>query len=119
MLIAGIILLSVSTGLTSTGCSVICADSVRNKDRATAQNLCVTLASLVSMVAPLVAARLVTLFGGLNAQGIRPLYYIYFAGHGFIFLLVAAQLREHRRGQVVEAGVATGFTSDFKWLFEG
>jgi MFS family permease len=118
VLIVGIILFSVSMRLMGTGCSVICADSVRNKDRATAQNLCVTLASLVSMVAPLVAARLVTLSGGLNAQGIRPLYYLYFVGHGFILLLVAAQLREPRQGQVAEAGVATGFVSDFKWFFE-
>jgi MFS family permease len=119
VLIAGIILFSVSMRLTGTGCSVICADSVRNKDRVTAQNLCVTLASLVSIVAPLVAARLVTLSGGLNAQGIRPLYYLYFIGNCFIFLIIAAQLREPRQGQVVEAGVVTGFIGDFKWLFEG
>jgi MFS family permease len=119
VLILGIILFSVSMRLTGTGCSVICADSVGNKDRATAQNLCVTLASLVSMLAPLAAARLVTLFGGLNAQGIRPLYYAFFVGQGFIFLLVATQLREPRLTYAGEAGTATRFVDDFKWLYEG
>jgi MFS family permease len=119
ILIAGIIFFSVSMRLTGTGCSVICADSVRNTDRATAQNLCVTLASLVAMVAPLVAARTITHFGGLNASGIRPLYYIYFIGQGLIFLMIFSQLKEPKRGQIVDAESANGFVSDFKWFFEG
>jgi len=118
-LIAGIILFSISMRLMGTGCSVICSDSVRNQDRATAQNLCVTLASLLSMLAPVVAAHLVTVFGGLNAQGIRPLYCIRFVGYGFIFLFVAAQLREPRPAQAAVAGAAPGFIGDFKRLFEG
>jgi MFS family permease len=119
VIIAATILLSISMRLTGTGCSVICADSVRNESRATAQNLCVTLASLLSMIAPLVAAYLVTLFGGLNAQGIRPLYYIRFVGYGFILLFVAAQLREPRQPQVAKAGADPGFIDDFRRLFEG
>jgi DHA1 family tetracycline resistance protein-like MFS transporter len=118
-LIAGIILLSISMRLTGTGCSVICADSVRNQDRATAQNLCVTLASLLSIIAPLVAAHLVTVFGGLSAQGIRPLYYIRFTGYGFIFLFIAAQLREPRLAQATVAGADSSFIDDFRRLFEG
>jgi len=72
VIIAATILFSVSMRLTGTGCSVICADSVPNKDRATAQNLCVTFASLLSMIAPLIAAPLITAFGGLTADGIAP-----------------------------------------------
>lgn len=119
ILIAGIILFSIAMRLTGTGCSVICADSVRNIDRVTAQNLCVTFASLVSMVAPLVAARSITLFGGLNATGIRPLYYIYFAGQGLIFLLIFTQLKEPKRGQMADAQSSNGFVGDFKWFLKG
>jgi len=118
IIIIGIILFSISIRLTNTGCSVICADSVKNKDRATSQNLCVTLASLVSMVAPLVAASLVTFFGGLNTQGIRPLYYLAFIGYVLIFILVSAKLREPKREKVVEERITTSFVDDFKWLFE-
>lgn len=118
-IIAATILLSISMRLTGTGCSVICADSVRNKDRATAQNLCVTFASLLSMIAPLAAAPLVTAFGGMTAEGIRPLYYIRFVGYGLVFLFVAAQLREPRRVRMAEARADPGFIGDFKQLFEG
>jgi MFS family permease len=118
IIIIGIILFSVSIRLTGTGCSVICADSVMNKDRATSQNLCVTLASLVSMVAPLIAASLVTLSGGLNTQGIRPLYYLAFIGYILVFILVAAKLREPKRERVVEERITNSFIDDFKWLFK-
>lgn len=119
VIIAATILFSVSMRLTGTGCSVICADSVQNKDRATAQNLCVTFASLLSLIAPLIAAPLITVFGGLTAEGIRPLYYVRFAGYGLILLFVAAQLREPERVRATGAGANPGFIGGFRQLFEG
>jgi len=118
-IIAAAILLSISMRLTGTGCSVICADSVRNENRATAQNLCVTLASLLSMIAPLVAAPLVTAFGGMTVEGIRPLYYIRFGGYSLVFLFVAAQLREPGRMRTVGVRADPNFIGDFKQLFQG
>jgi MFS family permease len=116
---AAMILLSISMRLTGTGCSVICADSVQNKDRATAQNLCVTLSSIASLIAPLIAAYLITLFGGLTVEGIRPLYYLRFVGYGFVLLLVGVQLREPRRERSAGTGSALGFITGFRQLFEG
>jgi MFS family permease len=118
-IIAATILLSISVRLTGTGCSVICADSVHNEDRATAQNLCVTFASLLSMIAPLLAAPLVTTFGGMTAEGIRPLYYVRFAGYGFVLLFVAVQLREPRPARGSEAEAGLGFIGGFRQLLEG
>jgi Na+/melibiose symporter-like transporter len=105
--------------LSGTGCSVICADSVANEDRATAQNLCVTLSSMAGLVTPLIAARLIALYGGLNAEGIRPLYYIRFAGYGLVLLFVALQLTEPRRVHVASDQAAPGFVDDFRQLFAG
>lgn len=116
---AATILASVSMRLTSTGCSVICADSVENRDRATAQNICVTLASLLSMFAPLVAARMITASGGLNAEGIRPLYYVRFVGYILILLFVAAQLRNPSLNHRTGMDASRGFVSGFRQLFEG
>ena len=118
-IIAATILLSIAMRLIGTGCSVICADSVHNEDRATAQNICVTCASILSMIAPLVAAWLVTASGGLTVEGIRPLYYIRFAGYILVFLFVAAQLRELKGTGMAEASANPGFIGDFKQLFEG
>jgi MFS family permease len=119
VLIGAAILTSVSTRLSGTSSSVICADSVENRDRVTAQNLCGTLSSIASMVSPLVAAYLVTAFGGMKVEGIRPLYYIRFVGYGLVFLLVATQLRELRQKRPGKARVGLGFVADFRRLLEG
>ena len=118
VIVAAVILLSISMRLTGTGCSVICADSVENEDRATAQNLCVALSSIAGLVAPLVAAHLITLYGGLNAKGIRPLYYIRFVGYGLVLFLVAVQLREPERVRVADDRGNSSFVGDFRRLFE-
>jgi MFS family permease len=118
-LVAAAILASIAARLSGTGCRVISADSVQNQDRVTAQNVCGTLGSLAGMVAPLVAAYLVTLFGGMTVEGIRPLYTIQFVGYGLVFLLVALQLREPQRERLAAPGTRLGFFVDFRRLFEG
>jgi MFS family permease len=117
-IIAAMIIFSISMSLTGTGCSVICADSVGNEDRATAQNLCVTLASLCSMVAPLAAPALITAFGGMTVEGIRPLYYVRFVGYALILFFVAAQLREPKRVPTLEPMANPGFIGDFRQIFK-
>ena len=119
VLVAAVILASVAARLTGTGCSVICADSVQNRDRVTAQNVCSSLASIASMMSPLVAAYLVTTFGGMTVEGIRPLYYVQLAGYGLIFIFVAVQLREPQRKRLAGTKARFGFILDFRVLFEG
>jgi MFS family permease len=118
-LVAAAILASIAVNLSNTGCRVICADSVQSKDRVTAQNVCSALASIAGMISPLVSAYLVTVFGGITVEGIRPLYYLQFAGYGLIFLLVVVQLREPQRGQLADAETRFGFIADFRHLFDG
>ena len=118
ILVGAAILASASVRLSGTGCSVLCADSVENRDRVTAQNVCGTLGAIAAMVSPLVAAYLVTGFGGLTVEGIRPLYYIQFVGYGLVFLLVAAQLRESERKRLTGAKSRFGFVADFRDLFQ-
>ncbi|MGD8750122.1 MAG: MFS transporter [Anaerolineales bacterium] len=118
-IIAAMVLFSISTRFIGTGCSVICADSVQNEDRVTAQNICVTVASLFAMLAPLAAAQLVTRFGGLNVEGIRSLYTIRFVGYILVFLFLVTQLRELTTTPGMETSVRLGFLDDFKQLLEG
>ena len=118
-LVAAVIFASIAGSLSNMGCRVICADSVESKDRVTAQNVCSTLASIIGMISPLIGAYLVTVFGGMTVDGIRPLYYLQFAGYGLVFLLVVAQLREPKREQLAGAETGFGFVSDFRHLFEG
>jgi len=118
LLVFSAVLASVSMRLSGTGSSVICADSVQNKDRVTAQNLCGTLSGIVSMLSPLIGAFLITRFGGMTTEGMRPLYYVQFVGYGLVFLLVASQLREPKR-VLLEGTHRADFLADFGDLFRG
>ena len=118
-IIVAAILSSISMRLVGTGCSVICSDSIENRDRATAQNLCVTFASIASLIAPLAAANLITLSGGLNVAGIRPLYYIRFVGYGLLLLFVLTQLRELDSARWTDRRSITSFIGGFKQLLVG
>jgi MFS family permease len=118
-LVAAAILASVAIRLSGTGCRVISADSVQNQDRVTAQNVCGTLASIVGIISPLLAAHLVTHFGGMTVEGIRPLFYVQFVGYGFVLLIVALQLREPQRDRLIAPKTRLGFIVDFRRLFEG
>ncbi len=118
LLVAAAVLASVATSMSNTGARVICADSVQSKDRLTAQNLCKTVASIAGIISPLVSAYLVTVFGGMTVEGIRPLYYLQFAGYGLVLLLVMVQLREPQRRELTGAESRFGLLADFRHLFE-
>lgn len=117
LLIIAALLAAIATRLTSTGCSVICADSVKNPDRATAQNACGSMSAILAMVSPLIAASLITVFGGMSVEGMRPLFYVRVVGYGLVFLLVARKLREPRVRRGEGAIGRWGFVTDFGQLF--
>ena len=117
-LIPAVILIAVSMRFTGTGCSVLCADQLENRDRATGQNMCNAIASVFLALSPMIAAVLVTRFGGLGAQGLRPLYYIQFAGYGLIMLYVAVRLKGPVRLNLADEEDRTGILGDFRRLFK-
>ncbi len=116
LIIAATMLYNVALRLTGTGCSVISLDAVDNHDRATAQNLCAFFRSILSIVAPLLAAPLVTVFGGMTSDGIRPLYAIRFIGYALVFLLVSTQLQDVRN--IATPAIHTGLKGGFGHLFQ-
>ncbi len=66
-------------------CPMICGAALKNDERVTGMQLCDTISAAPRIIAPIVAASLITAFGGMNVEGIRPLYWIQLIG-----LLVAA-----------------------------
>jgi len=116
-LLMAVTLISISMRFTGTGCSVLCADQLKNQDRATGQNLCNSIASVFLALSPMIAAVLVTRFGGLTAQSIRPLYYIQFAGYALIMLYVAIRLREPVRQKLTAERNSGGILGDFRRIF--
>ena len=104
--------------LLGAGCSVICRDSVANKDRLTAQNTCVTLASLGGLFAPMAAAVLVSGAGGLTTEGIRSLYWLQFVGYLLVFHLVFRWLEEPSHIRGLRGTKPGNFLADFRQLLD-
>ncbi len=84
-------------GMRLGSCVVICDLSLPNEDRATGKALCEGIGALPTLFAPTLAAILVTWFGGINAEGIRPLYWIQFLTRILLFCYVAFKLTEITR----------------------
>ena len=79
------------------GCAVICGNSLASEDRATGMSLCETFAAgVLGIVAPMLGASLVGAFGGVNVNGIRPLFFISLVGITGAFFLVLTQLSNRR-----------------------
>jgi MFS family permease len=116
LLYAGIGFLYMGVRITCTSCTVIGARELANEERATARGVCRTFSSLLTVLTPMLAAWLITLSGGINVGGIRPLYFIQLAIFGSILVLV---LRFVREPQDREAAAGRGGLSDFTEIFRG
>ncbi|MBI4186895.1 MAG: MFS transporter [Chloroflexi bacterium] len=98
-------------------CTVICANCLADRDRATAMSLCETFAwGAMGTVSPLLGALLVTSFGGVNVSGIRPLFFITSGGTVVTFLLLLTQLSGQSWGKLGHAG--TSFFKDTLQVFK-
>jgi len=78
-------------------CVVICDLSLPNEDRATGKALCEGVGALPTLLSPTVAAILVTMFGGMNVEGIRPLYWIQFAAQVLLVVYASRRMVEMER----------------------
>jgi MFS family permease len=99
------------------GCSVVCANCLKSANRATGMSICETFGmGLLSLAAPMLAAWMVTAFGGVNVQGIRPLFLVCAAGVAVTFILVLTRLsnRGWRNTRSNGSNFFQGFSQIFK-----
>jgi MFS family permease len=96
-------------------CVVICDLSLPNRDRATGKALCEGLGALPTLFAPIMAASLITWFGGISTENIRRLYRIQVVAMIGLFLYVATRLTEIVRDQRYDR---SGFLNGFKEVFQ-
>jgi Na+/melibiose symporter-like transporter len=119
MVIPALAVMTFALRVTSTVCPTICGSCFKSHERAPGMALCDTLSSLPRLIVPIGAAYLVTIFGGLNIQGIRPLYMIQFSGLSFTFIMIWRLFEEPYN--IAEARTATkekaSFISNVKQLF--
>jgi MFS family permease len=115
-LYAGIVIYYLGMRLTCTSCTVTCAAELPNRERATGRGLCRTLASPVAILTPLLAAWLISQFGGISTEGVRPLYAVQMLIFVAIFVLLLTQLSpSHASG---ESGAGRHILADFAQVFK-
>jgi MFS family permease len=114
-LYAAIIVYYLGSRVTCTACTVTCAAELPNEGRATGRGLCRTLASPVAIATPLLAAWLISQFGGIRVEGIRPLFVIQAFIFGVVLLLLTrlSAARDHN-GPADGRRVLSGFVQVFQ-----
>lgn len=95
-------------------CLTICDVSVKSEDRSSCKGICDGVFAAPSLIAPTLAAFIITQYGGIGVEGIRPLYWIQLAAGAILFLLLATQLTE-----IVRPNVSgnLGFVKDYQEVF--
>jgi MFS family permease len=86
--------------LDRTVCPMICGSSLASSERVTGMGICDTVSFLPNLIAPLVGAYLITIFGGMNVEGIRPLYYIQVIGLIIAIIILYTKFENPKLRQV-------------------
>jgi MFS family permease len=85
--------------MSTQSCATVCGNCLANRDRATGMMICESVAAgLMGMAGPIAGAWLVRSFGGMNAAGIRPIFFICLIGTVGTFSIVWTQLSNRRWG---------------------
>jgi MFS family permease len=79
MAAVALILSGAVTILDRTVCPMICGASLASAERLTGMGVCDTISFFPQLIAPILGAMLITYFGGMNATGIRPVFFIQIA----------------------------------------
>jgi MFS family permease len=100
-------------------CATICGNCLANEDRATGMTICETVAAgLLGMAGPMLGACLVTIFGGVNASGIRPLFFLSLIITISTFMIILAQL-SGKRWRIASVTKSNIFSDIYQVLKEG
>jgi len=123
MLIPAMILAQISFRMIFPLTDIIFVGTSKPKGRAQAMGFSRTIWAIPSILAPMTAAVIVTMFGGINTQGIRPLYLIQLFLITLIILFIVFMLESPHARLITKKHESdlrkTGFIEDFKELFRG
>ena len=114
--IIAIAILISGLGMMVGSCVIICDLSLQQRDRATGKALCEGTGALPTILAPTVAAILITIFGGISIQSIRNLYWIQFVVQVLLFVYVYRNLEDIDR--VKRPPIKLNFLMEFGEVFQ-
>jgi len=106
-----LVLTSSTWGAGMVVCPMICGSALRSEERATGMQICDTVTAVPRILAPVAAAYIITLFGGIDAGGIRPLYWIEVGGLLVAILIIYRFFEDPREGLAIEPSPILGGAS--------
>jgi len=120
MLIPALILLQMTgfRSLSVTIENVYIATSLKDEDRASGFGVSTVISTIGGTLAPIAAAYLVISFGGINAEGIRPLFFIQLVGLIPLAVVIYLRLTEIGKARDEVRKDAKNFFKDFSSLFK-
>ena len=80
-----------------TACPMVCGSCLKSSERATGMQFCDTLSAVPRLISPIIGAAIVTSFGGISVDGIRPLYYVQVAGFLVVLLIILRRYPSYKR----------------------
>jgi len=122
MLIPAIVLAQTSMRMIMPLTDIIFVETTKPEKRALAMGFSRTVWAIPTALAPMTAAIIVAKFGGINIQGIRPLYYVQLISIAFIVLFIVFMLEPGQARLVTNRHKSISRTSlveDFRELFKG
>ncbi|MFB0523685.1 MAG: MFS transporter, partial [Candidatus Bathyarchaeia archaeon] len=99
--------------------SVYIASSLKDDDRASGFGVSTVLSTIGGTLAPIAAAYLVIAFGGINVEGMRPLFLIQLIGLIPLTVVIYLQLTEMAKAEGETGKGIRNFFRDFSTLFKG
>jgi MFS family permease len=93
-IILAILLARLALRMVMTVCPMVCGSCLKSEERATGMQLCDTLSAVPRLIAPVIGSMLVTWFGGINEQGIRPLYYLQAIGLCLVLAFISQRFTD-------------------------
>lgn len=89
IILIGVILFMCSMYAIENICPIVCGMCLNDSTRLTGMQTCDALSSVPKLIAPVIGALLVAVFGGPNIRGIFPLYLIVSVGSCLIYAMVS------------------------------
>ena len=94
-------------------CPMICG-ALPSSERVTGMGICDTISFFPQLIAPIVGATLITYFGGMNPQGIRPLFYLQIAG---LLVALAILVFWFKNPQAIKTTQKSNLIEGFRAIF--
>lgn len=99
--------------LDRTVCPMICG-ALPSSERVTGMGICDTISFFPQLIAPIVGATLITYFGGMNPQGIRPLFFLQVAG---LLIALAILVFWFKNPEAIKTSKTGGLLDGFRGIF--